>query len=113
MKKKDFIFILIVLAAVVSAALFLKIPQNPDTVSVYVDGELFYEYPLSENAEISVNGTNTVKIENGEAYMFFATCPDKLCIHQGKIGKTGKSIICLPNRVSVEVNNSIHDEVSR
>ena len=113
MKKKDFIFILIVLAAVVSAALFLKMPQNHDTVSVYVDGELFGEYPLSENAEISVNGTNTVKIENGEAYMFFATCPDKLCIHQGKIGKTGKSIICLPNRVSVETKASVHDEVSR
>ena len=113
MKKKDFIFIFIVLAAVASAALFLRFPKNPDTVKVLVDGELFGEYSLSENREISVNGTNLIKIENGEAYMFSATCPDKLCIHQGKIGKTGKSIICLPNRVSVEVNNSIHDEVSR
>ncbi len=113
MNKKDFIFISIVLAAVVSAALFLRFPKNPDTVSVYVDGELFGEYSLSLDTEISVNGTNTVKIENGEAYMFSSTCPDKLCIHQGKIGKTGKSIICLPNRVSVETKNSVHDEVSR
>ena len=113
MKKKDFIFIIIVLAVIVLSALFLKFPENSDSVTVLVDGELYGKYPLSENAEISINGTNVLKIENGVAYMKSATCPDKLCMHQGKIGKTGKAIICLPNRVSVEADNSVFDEVAR
>lgn len=35
--------------------------------------------------------------------MKWADCPDKLCIHQGKISHTGETIACLPNRVTVRV----------
>ena len=42
-------------------------------------------------------------ISGGEAFMKWADCPDKLCIHQGKISHTGETIACLPNRVTVRV----------
>ena len=55
-----------------------------------------------------------VKIEDGCAYMLSANCPDKLCIRQGKAKDSSKKIICLPNRVTVEVTKKSEiDEVVR
>ncbi|MCR4718021.1 MAG: NusG domain II-containing protein [Firmicutes bacterium] len=113
MKKRDFIFIFAVL--ILAAAMFFIInprSDNADTVRITVDGKLFCEKPLSENCEIDINGTNTAVIENGYVYMKSATCPDKLCIHQGKACDGSKKIICLPNKVVIEVvKNSEIDTV--
>ena len=49
------------------------------------------------------DGKNTVVIEDGKAYMRDADCPDSLCIRMGKINSVGERIICLPNKVIVEV----------
>lgn len=104
MKKKDFVFIFAVL--ILAAALFfvMKIrSKTADTVRITVDGELFCEKPLSKNCEIDINGTNTAVIENGCVYMKSAACPDKLCVRQGKAHDGSKKIICLPNKVVIEV----------
>ena len=42
-------------------------------------------------------------VENGKAYLSDANCPDKLCVHQGKISMTGETITCLPNKLTVTV----------
>lgn len=104
MKKNDLIFILSVLLIVaVSYPVMKYAARGGDTVRITVGGKLFAEKPLSENCEISVNGTNIAVIENGTVYMKYASCPDKLCIHQGRIHDSSEKIICLPNKVVVEV----------
>ncbi|MBQ7793186.1 MAG: NusG domain II-containing protein [Clostridia bacterium] len=110
MKRIDLAVIVLVL--VFSAAVYFLAKEESDSVSVYSDGELFGEYPLSEDTVIDINGTNTLVIFDGKAYMSEADCPDKLCMKQGKIGENGGSIICLPNRVTVETGNNA-DAVSR
>ena len=46
---------------------------------------------------------NLLIIEDGYAYIKEASCPDGLCVHQGKINKSGEMIVCLPNEVVVTV----------
>ncbi len=73
-------------------------------VVVTVDGECVAEISLSDDGEYEINGgTNVLVIEDGEAYMKDASCPDGLCVGQGRISKTGERIVCLPNKVMVEV----------
>lgn len=73
-------------------------------VTVYVGDSEIASYSLSVDGEYPLNGgTNILIIKDGEAYMTDATCPDELCVKQGKISKTGEKIVCLPNRVMVEV----------
>ena len=104
MKKKDFIFILAVLFAfAVSVLVINMVKKDGDTVKITVEGKLFCEAPLSKDCEIPINDTNIAVIENGSVYMKYATCPDKLCMHQGKIHDSSKKIICLPNKVVIEV----------
>ena len=105
MKKRDIILILSVL--LIAAALFLVVELTKEDgagVVVKVDGNKIAEYSLSENATYELNGgTNILVIENGKAYLSDANCPDKLCVHQGKISRTGEVITCLPNKLTVTV----------
>lgn len=50
--------------------------------------------------------TNVLTIRDGRADMTEADCPDKLCVHQKAISKNHEMIVCLPNKVVVEVTGS-------
>ena len=104
MKKKDFIFIfLVLLVLAVSFPIIKNTAKGGNTVKITVDGKVFAEMPLSQNCEIPINNTNIAVIENGSVYMKYASCPDKLCMHQGKVSDSSRKIICLPNRVVIEI----------
>ncbi len=74
------------------------------------DGETYGTYSLSKDQTISIkdgNGyvTNTLVIRNRKAYMESADCPDKLCVRQKSISLVHETIVCLPNKVVVTVEN--------
>ena len=105
MKKRDLILIASIL--IVAIALFLVVEMTKEEgagVTVKVDGIKVAEYSLSADGTYPLNGgTNILVIENGKAYLSDANCPDKLCVHQGKISMTGETITCLPNKLTVTV----------
>ncbi len=86
---------------------FFLFQEEGASVVITVDGEFYGAYELDRDQEIPVTvgdqTTNVVCIRDGYAYMREAKCPDHLCIHQGRIAKTGESIVCLPNRVVVTI----------
>lgn len=76
---------------------------------VTVDGKEYCRYSLSEDREEvieSKNGTNILIIKDGYADITEATCPDGLCERQRRISKTGESLVCLPNKVTVTVEGA-------
>ena len=94
---------LLVLAAVLAVCLRLGRTAGTEVV-VRVDGQETARYSLSRDGRYELNGgSNILVIEQGEAYLVEANCPDKLCVHQGKIRVTGQVITCLPNRLTVTV----------
>ncbi len=105
MKKRDIILIASIL--IVAIALFLVVEltkEEGEGVTVKVDGVKIAEYPLTMDGTYPLNGgTNILVIEGGKAYLTDANCPDKLCVHQGKISMTGETITCLPNKLTVTV----------
>ncbi len=72
---------------------------------VSIDGNKVAEYPLSVDGVYYLNnGTNTLVIEDGKAYISEATCPGyQDCVERGRISMVGESIVCLPNKVIVEI----------
>ena len=85
-----------------------------NTAVVYVDGEEYGRYPLSQDTDIIIPGkcgfNNELVIKNGEADIIDALCPDKICVHERKISRTGETLVCLPNRVVVEIEGE-RDEI--
>lgn len=79
-------------------------------IQITIDGKLYGTYSLSENQEIPIiiDGvtTNLLVIKDGKADMIEADCPDKLCVHQRAVSKNNESIVCLPNKVVVQVTGA-------
>lgn len=88
-----------------SSYFIIEATREPGSyVTVSIDGEYVATYPLSKNAQYELNGgTNILVIEDGYAYIKSASCPDSLCVKQGKKSLSGQKIVCLPNKVMVEV----------
>ena len=42
-------------------------------------------------------------IHDGNADMESADCPNQICVHHSAISHTGETIVCLPNKVVIEV----------
>lgn len=105
MKKRDILLLIILLLAGGLLWFFLR-PQSSDsqsTVRITVDGSVYGEYPLNKNGEIKINDTNVCVIEDNTVYMKSANCPDQICVKTKAIKTSASSIVCLPNKVVVEI----------
>lgn len=92
--------------------------QNEKIAYIYSNNELVSEYVLRDDfkdevkIESAQGGYNTLHIEDGQIWIHDASCPDKVCISQGKISRDGEIIVCLPNQMLVKiVDNSDEGDI--
>lgn len=114
LKKKDWILIAVIVCVALAAFILHNFigGAGANTVTVKVDGELVGTYSLSEDQTVEINnGSNILEIKNGKADMVDADCPDKLCVNQKPVSRNRENIICLPNKVVVEVQSSRESEL--
>lgn len=106
-RKNDILLLAVVLVLAGLLWLGLRLFQGEGaTVRVTIDGAEYGSYPLNKAQTITIGDEehfNLLVIEDGAASIAEASCPDKLCVRQGKAAFNGQSIICLPNKVVVEV----------
>ncbi len=108
-KKQDIILITALLA--ISAVLFAvrfqasKIPVKE--AEILVDGETVRILSLNEDTELVVSGvnggTNHIIVRDGQVWCDEASCPDKICVHTGKISLSTQTIACLPNKMVIRI----------
>ena len=116
-KKRKFRYDLLLISmllclSLILGAVILLTRREGNMVSIQINGIEIGKYPLDINGEYSLNnGTNVLKIENGEAFLIYADCPDKTCVKTGKIKYVGESIICLPNKISIVIQGDAADGV--
>lgn len=111
MQKRKRELILIGVILVIAAVGFLinhQVHKTPaEIVEVTVDSRVVATYDLKKDVDTVIEGygggTNHLIIEDGTVRIEEATCPDKVCIHQGRISMTGDIIVCLPNRVIARI----------
>jgi len=78
------------------------------------DGKELYRIELDdvdEGYEIEIGGRyeNTVEIEHGRVRVSHATCPDRICVDMGWKSEGGSPIVCLPNRLVIEIEGGGDD----
>ena len=110
LKKLDFIIIAVLLIA--AGGLYfsgLLRPGSEGTYGVvYVDGKEVQRYDLSQNTEdtiTGVNGTNVIKVQDGKISVVSADCRDQICVNHVPINRENESIVCLPHKVVIEIQN--------
>ena len=116
MKKKDIILIAAVLAiSLISLAAIKMTQKDGKEVIVTVEGKEVYKTSIKKDQIYQIpeeNGTNVMQIKDGKVTMIEATCPDHYCMKQKAVDEHGGSIICLPNKVVIEGENTAEDSES-
>lgn len=118
LKKMDFIIIIVLI-------IFSFIPHFiysnlicEDNKNLYatikINGKVYNTIylPITSEKKLSIstnNGNNTIIINNNEVKIIDADCKDELCIKQGSISKVGKTLICLPNKLIIEIKGDEYD----
>ena len=103
--KRDLLLVgVLLLAALLLFALTRGARESGAVAVVTVDGAEVGRYPLNRPGTFPLNGgSNILVVENGEAWVSEANCPDKICMGMGKISRNGEFIACLPNRLLIVV----------
>lgn len=116
MKRNDLILAGVILVVAIAALIFLNLNKKEgNTVIVKVDGKVYKELPLEVDTTFEIEGvnggTNILVIQDGHADMVDATCPDMICVDQKQIDKDGEAIVCLPNKVVIEIDSNTQSEL--
>lgn len=112
MKKFDKIIIISVLLISLLGFLYLNYIKDDDFNSkkaqISIDGQVYKTVELTETTDETINldtefGKNTIKLSDNKANIIDANCPDKVCVEDGSIDEPGEILVCLPNKVVVEI----------
>lgn len=114
-KKADIILFFLILVFGIGISWWsLSTNTGGDKAIVTVDGQLYGTYSLLQDQTIEViqeNGhTNYITIKDGKVSMTFSNCQNQVCVNSGAISQTKDSIVCLPNKVMIEINGSDKNE---
>lgn len=113
LRKRELIILLPLLLVGIGGCLFLyrrsaqtDSPQNRKAV-IFFDGKeerMISLSPSDENASQSFTIRNiSFLIDANGIQVTDSPCSDKICIHTGAISQPGQAIICLPERMAVQI----------
>ena len=102
--------------AVIAAAVLLALGWTGFTLAravpaaeaiVSVNGEYYMSIDMAKDGTYEIDseyGRNVIEVSDGKLRMAEADCPDGLCVSQGWVTSGTQSIVCLPNRITVELS---------
>lgn len=115
--KKQLICFVIFLLLLAAALSVVHIRANKrfenKTANIYQNGNLIKTISLDEiekPIEFTITGTtgcvNIIRADKGRICMQDADCPDKICVNTGWIDNCAIPIVCLPNKIIIEITDS-------
>jgi hypothetical protein len=81
-------------------------------VVIHQGSAIYGTYSLAQQRTLEIQGPkgiSVVEIRMGRVRFLASPCANHYCVHQGWLDHAGQAAICLPNRVSIELQG---DQVS-
>ena len=98
----------LLVVAVAGMLVIQSVREEGAQVVITWNGEVEGTYPLDQDEtfvfEGENGGRNVVVIENGLVFVSEANCPDQICVNHKPTNQTADPIVCLPNKLVVEVS---------
>ena len=98
-------FWIMLFGAVAAACLFLSLPllrtEQARFAKITSRGTEVKTVDLMIDQEFTVDGRNTITVQDGKIAVTWADCPDHYCMKRG-FCSGGTDIVCLPNRLVIE-----------
>lgn len=112
-RKADIILAaILIVAGLLSSYALTAGGETGQMVCIYTDGEEYACYSLLEDRTVTIDRNshiNKITIKDSHVSMTFSDCANQNCVKQGEISKTSQSIVCLPNRVVVEIRGDSNE----
>lgn len=99
---------------------FLLAPGGKEggyTADIYQNGVLIRSIPLDDAAQsgiFTIEGeggcVNEIEVRSGGIAVISADCPDRVCVRQGFVHDSRLPIICLPNRLVIQLRPASEEE---
>lgn len=119
-KKADLILAAILIILGLAVSYYLSVGRvTGSELEITSQGRLFGTYSLFEDRIVRIETAdghfNTVRIQDGCAFVKAADCPGEDCVNSHSISKSGEKILCLPNKLVLEINGGkkAYDSISK
>ena len=110
LNKYDFILLISLIILSIISIIMIKFNDKKGKIAVvYYDNKIIKKIDLSINKTYTVKGYNgNVKIivKNNKIKVDSEKSPLHLCSKQGYISKSYETIVCLPNKIVIEIDSS-------
>ena len=115
MNKSDIkLVIVLLIVSIIGVIVFKLVGESGGSALVYHDGELIKTIDLSIDNKYVVNGDNgdvVIVVSGGKIKVDEENSPLHLCSKQGYISNTYESIVCLPNKIVINISGYELDAV--
>lgn len=115
MNKSDFKLVLIVaVISIVFIGFYSFSKTDGSSALVYYDGTLIETIDLNIDSFYTVTGFNgdvLLEVKDGKIRVNEENSPLHLCSRQGFIKESYESIVCLPNKIVINISNDLYDAV--
>ena len=101
------VIVIIVVLCLIFAGMAINYFIPAKKVVITIDNKEYETISLDENKKIVIEndyGKNVIIVKDEQVFVESADCPDKTCVKQGKVMKTGQSIVCLPHRLTITIS---------
>lgn len=106
----ELIIIIVLLAVSTTAVLFLSGSSSDDRTSVAVIRSKGAELRLDLSADgeytFAECSKTVFEVSEGRVRIKSAPCRDGICVNTGYIGKKGQCIVCVPQELTVTIENN-------
>jgi hypothetical protein len=97
------------------ATLFIDKKSEPGaTVCILMQERKIGSLSILKDTVITVSGSigkTEIRIENGRVWISNAPCANRICQHQGKISRNGQMLVCVPNRIIVQIEGQKQNDI--
>ena len=102
---------LVLLLTIAVFSCFLPSREPAAYAEVYLEGQLVKIVPLNADQTFLLEDQycNEITVKDGAIAFTSSNCPGQDCVHSGSIHSTGRSLVCLPNRVEIRVVSESSD----
>lgn len=122
-KKLDIALIIVYLVISICGAIYftiegLSVHSGKKEVVISVKNETYMrvELPVDGQKEVVIDtdlGHNIIILDGNSVRVKYSDCKDQICVHQGEISAPNEMIVCLPNKLVVEIVGVEKQEVDQ
>jgi hypothetical protein len=103
----DRILIVVLILFAITSLFFVSFLQTKgDIVQIFLNNQMKYQYKLTDEKNLIIKnqeGFIQIVVKDKKVWVDDSSCPAKICKKMGKISKTGQTIVCVPNKIFIQI----------